>query len=68
MVMRRICIRTHDIRILTGRGEKYSRELYKKLKQHFRKEDHQFVTFREFCTYTGIPYKEMDTFFKNNRP
>lgn len=59
MIKRRLCIFPQDIRIITGRGERAARELYKNLKKHYGREGHQFVTFREFCQFSGIPYEEI---------
>jgi hypothetical protein len=39
---------------ITGKSERYSRQLFKKIKTHFGKEAHQVVTFKEFSEYTGI--------------
>jgi hypothetical protein len=43
-----------DIQRITGRSDRYGRTLLRKIKTHFNKQDHQFVTIEEFCTYTGL--------------
>ena len=60
--MDRICIYPKDIQILTGRTDRYGRNLIKKIKEALSKQDHQFITIEEFCHYTGlnpITVKEM---------
>jgi len=48
----RIVIYPKDVMILTGRSEKYSRNLIKQIEQQLEKEKHQFVkkTFFEVGT------------------
>lgn len=50
----RIVIYPKDIMLLTGKTERYSRTLLKKIKQHFNKEDHQIITPSELGKYLGI--------------
>lgn len=52
--LKRLCIYPKDIMCITGKSERYSRQLFKKIKTHFGKEAHQVVTFKEFSEYTGI--------------
>lgn len=52
--MARICIYPKDVQIITGRSERYGRNLIRKIKQKFSKEAHQFVTVAEFCKFTGL--------------
>jgi hypothetical protein len=52
--MERLCIYPKDIQIVTGRSERYGRNLIKKIKEAFSKQNHQLVTIEEFCTYTGL--------------
>lgn len=54
LIMKRIAIYPKDIMIITGKGESYSRKLLRKIKTHFNKEQHQFVSFEEFYQYTGL--------------
>jgi len=67
MRLRRIFITTKDIMIITGKSDKYSRNLYRQARQYFSKKDHQDVTFREFCQYAGIPYKELEDLLNSSR-
>ena len=54
MRVNRIIIYPKDIQGITGKSERYGRSLLKRIKDHLKKDDHQFVTVDEFCTYTGI--------------
>jgi len=40
--------------IITGRSDRYGRNLIKKIKEHFKKQQHQVVTVEEFCQYMGF--------------
>lgn len=50
----RICIYPKDVQRITGKSERYSRTLLHKVRLHFSKQDHQFVSIEEFCKYTGL--------------
>ncbi len=52
--MNRLCIYPKDIMIITGRSDKYGRNLIKKIKAHFNKQQHQVVSIEEFCQYMGL--------------
>ena len=52
--MNRLCIYPKDIMIITGRSDRYGRNLIKKIKEHFKKQQHQVVTVEEFCQYMGL--------------
>ena len=53
-LMNRLCIYPKDIQIITGRSDRYGRNLIKKIKEHFKKQQHQVVTVEEFCQYMGL--------------
>lgn len=55
--MNRLCIYPKDIQIITGRSERYGRNLIRKIKEHFKKEQHQVVSIQEFCAYMGLQYE-----------
>ena len=59
--MQRLCIYPKDIMIITGRSDKYGRNLIKKIKLHFQKQEHQVVSVDEFCQYMGL---QLDTVLK----
>jgi hypothetical protein len=52
--MDRLTIYPKDIQRITGRSDRYGRLLLRKIKLHFKKQEHQFVTIEEFCSYTGL--------------
>jgi hypothetical protein len=58
----RVCIYPKDVQRITGKSERYGRTLLQKIKDHFQKEEHQFVTIEEFCKYTGIKEEQVNTF------
>ena len=61
--MKRIAIYPKDIMIITGKGERYSRNLLRKIKTHLNKQPHQFVSFEEFYQYTGLKSQEIKDWF-----
>lgn len=52
--MNRLVIFPKDIQIITGRSDRYGRKLIKKIKEHFKTEQHQVVSVEEFCQYMGL--------------
>lgn len=52
--MERVCIYPKDVQIVTGKSERWGREVIKRIKSYFSKEPHQFVSIEEFCQYTGL--------------
>lgn len=57
-IKKRIVIYPQDIQLITGRSERYCRNLIKKIKDQLGKEDHHYVTIDEFSDFTGLE-KEM---------
>lgn len=55
--MNRLCIYPKDIMIITGRSDKYGRNLIKKIKEHLNKQQHQVVSVDEFCQYMGLQFE-----------
>lgn len=58
----RLCIYPKDVQRITGKSERYGRMLLQKIRQHFAKEEHQFITVEEFCNYTGFSKEEVVLF------
>jgi uncharacterized protein (UPF0305 family) len=54
MKIKRLIIYPKDIMMITGKSERYSRYLHKRIKKHFGKEDHQVLSVGEFCNYMGL--------------
>ena len=52
--MERVCIYPKDVQIVTGKSERWGREIIKKIKSHFSKQPHQLVSIDEFCNYMGL--------------
>jgi len=52
--MNRLCIYPKDIQIITGRSDRYCRNLIKKINEHLKKQQHQIITVEEFCQYMGL--------------
>jgi len=50
----RIVIYPKDVQRLTGKGEKYSRELLEKIRLWKAKAKHQFVSIEDFAEFTGL--------------
>ncbi|MBL7860690.1 MAG: hypothetical protein JNJ65_05960 [Cyclobacteriaceae bacterium] len=57
--MNRLTIYPKDIQRITGRSDRYGRMLLCKIKTHFHKLNHQFVTIEEFCLYTGLKAEDV---------
>jgi len=57
--MKRICIYSKDICWLTGKSERYAREVIRDIKLLRKKERHQLVTIAEACDYLGLPYQDV---------
>lgn len=60
--LKRICIYPKDVQLITGRTERYGRKLLEKIRKHFNKEPHQFITLNEFSEYTGIDEAEIEKY------
>lgn len=56
---KRICIYPKDIMRITGKGEKYSRNLIDKMKVKFNKSEHQLISINEFCQFTGLDFEQV---------
>ncbi|MEP0938205.1 MAG: hypothetical protein ABJQ84_01685 [Ekhidna sp.] len=54
MRLKRIIIYPKDIQRITGKSERYGRQVIRKIKEELKKDDHQLVTIHEFANYTGI--------------
>lgn len=60
--MQRLCIYPKDVQRITGRSERYSRNLIRKIMQELNKKEHQFVSVQEFCQFTGLEYEKVKEF------
>lgn len=57
--MKRICIYSKDISWITGKSERYAREVIRDIKLLHKKDKHQLVTISEACDYLGLPYEDV---------
>jgi hypothetical protein len=62
MRLQRIAIYSKDIQRITGKSDRWSRNLIAKIRSALGKEKHQLVTFDEFCEYMGLKKEDVDTF------
>lgn len=60
--MQRLCIYPKDVQRITGRSERYSRNLIRKIMLTLKKQEHQFVSVQEFCQFTGLEYEKVKEF------
>lgn len=58
----RICIYPKDIQRITGKSERYCRELIQKIRKANEKEPHQMVSIEEFCAYIGLHMEQVKEF------
>ena len=54
MLNRRISIYPKDIQLITGKSERTSRSIFKKIRISFNKKKGQIVTVKELSEYLGI--------------
>ncbi|QNS41714.1 hypothetical protein H0S70_01590 [Chryseobacterium manosquense] len=50
----RLCIYPKDIVRITGKSERFSRDLIQRIRLKLGKEEHHFITIEEFCNYVGL--------------
>ena len=60
MKLKRLIIYPKDIMLITGKSERYSRYLHKRIKKQLGKEDHQVISVNEFCNYMGLEPIEVE--------
>ena len=62
--IKRVCIYPKDIMRITGKSERAARKLLAKIKEHLKKEAHQFVTVGEFSSFTGVDKTTVENYIK----
>ncbi len=65
MLNKRICIYPKDIQLITGRTERYGRKLLQKIRVYLKKDEHCLITINEFCSFTGLPFTEVEKFLSD---
>lgn len=58
----RLCVYPKDVQRITGKSERYGRMLLLKIRESFKKEEHQFISIEEFCAYTGLKIDHVQPF------
>ena len=61
----RLCIYPKDIQRVTGKSERYSRNLISKIRKALNKAEHQMVTVEEFCAYCGLPFESVQEMIRD---
>ena len=56
----RCAICTKDIMLILGKSERTVRNYMSTMRADLQKKDNQFVTFDEFCDYSGIKREEIE--------
>jgi len=64
MKILRATIFPKDVHCLTGRSERYGRNLLNDIRRHFDKAPHQFITVEEFAEYSGIKEEIITEYLK----
>ena len=49
---------------ITGKSERYSREILRKIKTLLKKEKYQLVSVQEFCEFIGLNIEEIKLMIK----
>ena len=58
----RLCVCPKDVQRITGRSERFGRQLLADIKCVLGKEKHQFVTVYEFASYCGLDPEEVSLY------
>jgi hypothetical protein len=62
---KRICIYPKDIQRITGRSERYGRNILNEIRNKLNKLPHQFVTIEEFANYSGLEINAIIPFIED---
>jgi hypothetical protein len=68
MLIYRMCIYAKEISLITGRSERYGREVLRDIRLLHGKDKHQVVTIAEACDYLGLPYTEVFKMINGRMP
>lgn len=61
----RVVIYPKDIENITGRRPRTACKLLQKIRQALGKQNHEFVTIKEFCLFTGIDEELVKEFLQD---
>lgn len=56
----RKCIYPKDVQLITGKSLSTCSRLLRRIKKVLKKADHQYVSVREFCAFTGLREEEVE--------
>lgn len=62
MKLKRIIITTSDIVLITGKTERYARNVIKEMREDLCRQKHQLITIQEYCDYMGLDLKDVEKF------
>jgi len=62
MLRKRCVIYPKDVQLITGKSERYGQDLLTKIREHYKKQPHQFITVQEFCSFSGIPQQDVENY------
>ena len=62
MNIKRCVIYAKDIQRITGRSQRYSHEVIRKIRQMTEKEKGQYITLSEFSEFSGIPKDDLEAY------
>lgn len=62
MKLKRAIIYPKDVQRITGQSERSARKLVRDIKDHLKKDEHQFITINEFSEFTGIDHNTIDLY------
>ncbi len=65
LTLKRVVIYPKDIMQITGKSERYSREILRKIKTLHNKQKHQLVSLQEFCSFIGLNTDEVEKKLKS---
>ena len=63
--LKRLCIYPKDIQKITGKSERYSRDLIHKIRAFSEKQKHQCITIEDFCKYSGLSKEQVLPFIND---
>ncbi|GIZ09252.1 hypothetical protein FUMI01_19790 [Flavobacterium sp. UMI-01] len=56
---KRLCIYPKDIQRITGKSYRQSIRLLQKIRKDLNKQENEFVSIVEFCTYTSLIHEQV---------
>lgn len=66
-ILRRVVVCSKDIENITGKKGRTARRYIENMRKAFGKKQHQFITVKEFCSYSGIEEEVIHRFMSHYR-